>query len=174
MLPPIQTYGQGLEMVSAAEQTHHAIRGGSTGISHNVLLYGPMGMTPAPAKLTRNNMHDKLPPVPLSVPPRQAAFFGIQSVPVADGSGCFATICAPPCTGVPVPVSPRPVYPPARIAPLIAGLQGLPHGGLTALIERNDKVNEWEEQQRAKERANVVVKDGELSQAEKVEMEKRV
>ncbi|KAG8685310.1 hypothetical protein FRC09_014836, partial [Ceratobasidium sp. 395] len=84
------------------------------------------------------------------------------------------TICAPPRTAVPVPVSLRPVYPPAGIAPLIVNHQGLPHGGLTAPIECSNEFNEWKEQQRAKERADVVMKDGELSQAEKIEMEKRV
>ncbi|KAG8751362.1 hypothetical protein FRC12_012479 [Ceratobasidium sp. 428] len=173
-LPPIQTYGMGPDAMSVAEQTRRAMRGSGAGISRDVLLYGPAGVTPAPAELARNNVHDKLPPIPSSVPPRQATFFGVQSVPVADGSGRFATICAPPRAGVPVPVSSRPVYPPAGIAPLIAGHQGLPHGGLTAPIERGDEVNEWKETQRAKERADVVVKDGELSQAEKIEMEKRV
>ncbi|KAG8680027.1 hypothetical protein FRC09_018536, partial [Ceratobasidium sp. 395] len=173
-LPPLQTYGLGPDAMSVAEHTRRAMRGSGVGISRDVLLYGPAGVTPAPAELARNNVHDKLPPIPSSVPPRQATFFGVQSVPVADGSGRFATICAPPRAGVPVPVSSRPVYPPAGIAPLIAGHQGLPHGGLTAPIERGDEVNEWKETQRAKERADVVVKDGELSQAEKIEMEKRV
>ncbi|KAG9113679.1 hypothetical protein FRC07_007735, partial [Ceratobasidium sp. 392] len=173
-LPPLPSYGPGPETMSVAEQTRIAMRGGGTGISRDVLLYGPAGVTPAPAELARNNVRDKLPPIPSHVPPRQATFFGVQSVPVADGSGRFATICAPPRAGVPVPVSSRPVYPPAGIAPLIAGHQGLPNGGLTAPIERGDELAEWKEQQRAKERADVVVKDGELSQAEKVEMEKRV
>jgi len=170
-LPPIQSYGS--ETVSIGEQTRRAMRGGGA-ISRDVLLYGPAGVTPAPAELARNNACDKLPPVPSCVPPRQATFFGVQSAPVADGSGRFATICAPPRRGVPAPASSRPVYPPAGIAPLIAGHQGLPHGGLTAPIERGDQVAEWKEQQRAKERADIVVKDGELSQAEKLEMEKRV
>ncbi|KAF8593708.1 hypothetical protein BDV93DRAFT_566228 [Ceratobasidium sp. AG-I] len=72
------------------------------------------------------------------------------------------------------PIPSRPVYPPAGIAPLIAGYQGLPHGGLTAPIERGDEMLQWKEMQRAKERADVVVKDGELTVAEHVEMEKRV
>ncbi|QRV88280.1 hypothetical protein RhiJN_16298 [Ceratobasidium sp. AG-Ba] len=65
-------------------------------------------------------------------------------------------------------------YPPSGIAPLIVGHQGLPHGGLTALIDREEEVVEWKEMQRAKERADIVVKDGELSVAERVEMGKRV
>lgn len=64
----------------------------------------------------------------------------------------------------------RPVYPPSRIAPPIAGHRGLAHGGLTEPIERGDEVSEWKETQRAKERADIVVKDGELSAAEKSEM----
>ncbi|KAG8705171.1 alpha-tubulin [Ceratobasidium sp. 394] len=167
-LPPIQPYGE-----SMVEQTRRAMRGGNA-VSRDVMLYGPAGVTPAPTELARNNVCDKLPLVPSHIPPCQATFFGVQSVPVADGSGRFATICAPPRAGVPVPVSTRPVYPPAGIAPLIAGHQGLPHGGLTAPIERGDEVTEWKEQQRAKERADIVVKDGELSQAERLEMEKRV
>ncbi|KAG9090446.1 hypothetical protein FRC06_001082, partial [Ceratobasidium sp. 370] len=170
-LPPIQPYGP--ETVSVGEQTRCAMRGGAA-VSRDVLLYGPAGVTPAPAELARNNVCDKFPPIPSYAPLRQATFFGVQSAPMADGSGRFATICAPPRAGVPVPVSTRPVYPPAGIAPLIAGHQGLPHGGLTAPIERGDEVAEWKEQQRAKERADIVVKDGELSQAEKLEMEKRV
>ncbi|KAG8790710.1 hypothetical protein FRC12_011215 [Ceratobasidium sp. 428] len=145
------------------------MRGGSAGISRDVLLYGPEGLAPAAAKLARNNVHDKLPPIPSSVPPRQAMCFSVQSVPVAHGLGRFATICAPPRTGVPVPLSLHPMYLPAGIAPLIAGHQGLPHGGLTAPIKRGDKVNEWKEAQRAKEHADVVVKDRELSQAEEME-----
>ncbi|KAG8695490.1 hypothetical protein FRC09_009120 [Ceratobasidium sp. 395] len=114
-LPPIQTYGQGLATVSAAEEMRRAMRGGGAGISRDVLLYGPAGMTSAPTELARNNMRDKLPSIPSSVPPRQATFLGAQSVPVADGSGRFATICASPRVGVPVPSFSRPVY------PLIAG-----------------------------------------------------
>ncbi|KAG9081637.1 hypothetical protein FS749_007523 [Ceratobasidium sp. UAMH 11750] len=175
-LPPIRTLPltQPYGPESISEQTRRAMRGGGAVALRDVLLYGPAGVTPAPAELARNNMCDKLPPVPSHVPPRQATFFGVQSVPVADGSGRFVTICAPPRAGVPVPVSTQPVYPPAGIVPLIAGHQGLPHGGLTAPIKRGDEVAEWKEQQRAKERADIVVKDGELSQAEKLEMEKRV
>ncbi|KAG8692075.1 hypothetical protein FRC09_011468 [Ceratobasidium sp. 395] len=160
----------GLGAMLVAEQTHRAMCGSGAGISCGVLLYTPAGVTLAPAELARNNVHNELPPILSSVPPRQATFFGILSVPVANGLGHFMTICAPPRAAVPVPVSLRPVYPPAGIAPLI----GLPHGGLTAPIERGNEVNEWKEQQRAKERADVVMKDGELSQAEKIEMEKRV
>ncbi|KAG8680624.1 alpha-tubulin [Ceratobasidium sp. 394] len=167
-LPPIQPYGP----ESISEQTCRAMRGGGA-VARDVLLYGPAGVTPAPAELARNNVCNKLPPIPSHVPPRQATFFGVQSVPVANGLGRFATICAPPRAGVPVPISTRPVYPPAGIAPLIAGHQGLPHGGLTAPIERGDEATKWKEQQRAKECADIVVKDGELSQAEKLEMEKR-
>ncbi|KAG9122872.1 hypothetical protein FRC07_000566 [Ceratobasidium sp. 392] len=159
-LPPLPSYGPGPEIMSFAEQTRLAMRGGGAGISRDVLLYGPAGVTPAPAELARNNVRDKLPPIPSHVPPRQATFFGVQNMPVADGSRRFATICAPLRGGIPVPVSSRPVYPPAGIAPLIAGHLGLPHGGLTAPIERGDEVTEWKDQQRAKERANVVVKDG--------------
>ncbi|KAG8718462.1 hypothetical protein FRC09_012648 [Ceratobasidium sp. 395] len=53
-------------------------------------------------------------------------------------------------------------------------IRGLPHGGLTGPIERGDGVNEWKEKQRAREGADAVVKDGKLSQAEKVELENRV
>ncbi|QRW11298.1 hypothetical protein RhiLY_10297 [Ceratobasidium sp. AG-Ba] len=144
----------------------------SGAVSRDVLLYGPAGVTPAPAELARANLQDKLPVIASQVPGRQATFFGIQNVPVADGTGRFATMCAPSRPVVPTPT--RAVYPPAGIAPLIAGHQGLPHGGLTAPIEREDEVTEWKEMQRAKERADIVVKDGELSVAERVEMEKRV
>ncbi|KAG9095321.1 hypothetical protein FS749_010663 [Ceratobasidium sp. UAMH 11750] len=151
-LPPIPPYGE-----SVVEQTRQAMRGGGA-VLRAVLLYGPAGVTPAPAELARNNVCDKLPPVPSRVPPHQAIFFGVQSVPVADGSGRFATICTPP----------------RRCACPHVDSTSLPHGGLTAPIERRDEVTEWEEQQRAKERVDIVVKDGELSQVEKLEMEKRV
>ncbi|KAG8696908.1 hypothetical protein FRC08_006850 [Ceratobasidium sp. 394] len=92
-LPPIQPYGE-----SVVEQTRRAMRDGAA-VSRDVLLYGPAGVTPAPAKLARNNVCDKLPPVPSHIPPRQATFFGVQSVPVADGSGRFAMICTPQRAG---------------------------------------------------------------------------
>ncbi|KAG9087544.1 hypothetical protein FRC07_012791, partial [Ceratobasidium sp. 392] len=129
MLPPLPSYGPGLKAMLVAEQTRLAMRGGGTGISRDVLLYGPAGVTPAPAKLARNNARNKLSPISSHVPPRQATFLGVQSVPVAGAWGRFATICAPPRAGMPVPVSSRPVYPPAGIAPLVAGHQGLPRGG---------------------------------------------
>ncbi|KAG9099317.1 hypothetical protein FS749_001515 [Ceratobasidium sp. UAMH 11750] len=89
-LPPIQPYGE-----SAAEQTCRAMHSNAV-VSRNILLYGSAGVTPAPAELARNNMFDTLPPMPSHVPPRQATFFGVQSVPVANGLGRFATIlCAP-------------------------------------------------------------------------------
>ncbi|KAG9097202.1 hypothetical protein FS749_006843 [Ceratobasidium sp. UAMH 11750] len=116
MLLLIQPYGE-----SVVEQMRRVMRGGSA-VSRDVLLYGPAGMTLAPAELARNN-----------------------SVPVADSSGWFATICALLRLGVPVPVLTQPVYPPARIAPFIVGHQGLLHGGLTALIERSNEVAEWKE-----------------------------
>ncbi|CCO33498.1 hypothetical protein BN14_07577 [Rhizoctonia solani AG-1 IB] len=147
------------------------IYSGPTTISQDLLLYGPAGVTPAPAELQRNNVHDKLPPVPGFAPPRQATFFGIQNIPVADGNTRFATMCAPGIRPIP---SSRPAYPPSGLAPLVAGHQGLPHGGLTAPIERGDQVTEWKERQRAKERADIVVKDGDLSPAERAEMEKRI
>ncbi|KAG8712465.1 hypothetical protein FRC08_014536 [Ceratobasidium sp. 394] len=165
-LPPMQPYGE-----SVVKQTRRAMRAGGA-VSRDVLLYGPAGVTPAPAEPARNNICDKLPPVLSHVSPRQATFFGVQSVPVTDGSGRFATICAPPRAGVPVPVSTQPMYPLARIAPLIVGHQGLPHGELTAPIERGDKVAEWKDKRRTKERADIVVQGGGLSQAEKIEMEK--
>ncbi|KAG8794166.1 hypothetical protein FRC12_000346 [Ceratobasidium sp. 428] len=56
-LPPIQTYGQGLETVSAAEQTRRAMHGGGAGISHDVLLYGPAGVTPASTDSARSQQH---------------------------------------------------------------------------------------------------------------------
>jgi hypothetical protein len=71
----------------------------------------------------------------------------------------------------PVLASTWPVYPPAGIAPPIAGHQLLAHGKLTALIEHRDEVSESKGQQGAKERAGVVVKDGDLLTAEKSEME---
>ncbi|KAF8606177.1 hypothetical protein BDV93DRAFT_362720 [Ceratobasidium sp. AG-I] len=153
---------------AAAQQTRRAMRAGA--VSQDVLLYGPAGVTPAPAELARNNACDKLPPIPSVIPSRQATFYGIQNIPLADGSSRFATLGAPGMR----PIPSRPVYPPAGIAPLIAGYQGLPHGGLTAPIERGDEMLQWKETQRAKERADVVVKDGELTVAERVEMEKRV
>ncbi|EUC54820.1 hypothetical protein RSOL_074740, partial [Rhizoctonia solani AG-3 Rhs1AP] len=143
---------------------------GPTTIPQDVLLYGPAGVTPAPAELLRNNVHDKLPLVPAFAPPRQATFFGIQNIPVADGSTRFATMCAPGAR----PTSSRPAYPPAGLAPRVAGHQALAHGGLTAPIERGDTVSEWKERQRAKERADIVVKDGELGPEERAEMEKRI
>jgi len=167
-LPPIRTLPS---FTRVAQQTRRAMRDGAA-ISQDVLLYGPAGVTPALAELARNNVCDKMPPIPTQLPGRQATFFGIQNVPIADGSGRFATICAPGMRPVPVPV--RPVYPPSGMAPLIAGHQGLAHAGLTAPIERGDEMSDWKEQQRAKERADVVVKDGDLSAAEKSEMEKRV
>lgn len=87
------------------------MQGGS--VSQDVLLYGPAGMTPAPVELARNNACDKVPPILLYVPPRQATPFGIQNIPVANGSGRFAIICAP--SGVRAP--PRPVYSPAGLTP---------------------------------------------------------
>ncbi|KAG8785760.1 hypothetical protein FRC12_017208 [Ceratobasidium sp. 428] len=83
-LLPVQTYGMGPDAMSVAEQTRRAMRGSGAGISRDVLLYGPAGVTPAPAELARNNVHDKLPPIPPSVPPRRATFFAVQSVPFAD------------------------------------------------------------------------------------------
>ncbi|CAE6478911.1 unnamed protein product [Rhizoctonia solani] len=161
-LPPIQSF---------PPMSTQPIYTGPTTISQDVLLYGPAGVTPAPAELQRNNVHDKLPPVPAFAPPRQATFFGIQNIPVADGTTRFATMCAP---GARPATSSRPAYPPAGLAPLVAGHQGLAHGGLTAPIERGDEVNEWKERQRAKERADVVVKDGDLNPEERAEMEKRI
>ncbi|CAE7101634.1 unnamed protein product [Rhizoctonia solani] len=146
---------------------------GPTTISQDVLLYGPAGVTPAPAELQRNNVHDKLPPVPAFAPPRQATFFGIQTIPVADGNNRFATMCAPGVRSIPA-TSSRPAYPGAGLATLVAGHQALPHGGLTAPIERGDEVSEWKERQRAKERAAIVVKDGDLLPEERAEMEKRI
>ncbi|KAG8794236.1 hypothetical protein FRC12_000088 [Ceratobasidium sp. 428] len=102
------------------------MRGSGAGISRDVLLYGLVGVTPASVEFACNNVHDKLPPITSSVPPRQATFFGIQNVFVADGSGRFATTCAPPRAGVSVLAPSHPVYPPAGITPLIAGHQGLP------------------------------------------------
>ncbi|QRW24245.1 Formin-like protein 6 [Rhizoctonia solani] len=140
-LPPIQ---------SLPPMATQPIYPGPTTISQELLLYGPAGVTPAPAELQRNNVHDKLPPVPAFGPSRQATFFGIQNVPVADGTTRFATMCAP---GVrPVPSS-RPVYPPAGLG---------------------DQFNEWKERQRAKERADIVVKDGDLTPVERAEMDKRI
>ncbi|KAF8595236.1 hypothetical protein BDV93DRAFT_576123 [Ceratobasidium sp. AG-I] len=153
---------------AAAQQTRRAMRAGV--VSQDVLLYGPAGVTPAPAELARNNACNKLPPIPNVIPPRQATFYGIQNIPLADGSGRFATLGVPGMR----PIPSRPVYPPAGIAPLIAGYQGLPHGGLTAPIERGDEMLQWKETQRAKECADVVVKDRELTVAERVKMEKRV
>jgi hypothetical protein len=174
-LPPIRNLPNpvlaGLEPLGSgpvAQQTRRAMHAGT--VSQDVLLYGPAGVTPAPAELARNNAYDKLPPVPALAPPRQATFFGIQNVPLADASGRFATMCAPGVRPPPL----RPVYPPAGLASLVAGHQGLAHGGLTAPIERGDEVAEWKERQRAKERADIVVKDGELTPAERAEMEKRV
>ncbi|KAJ1305751.1 hypothetical protein OPQ81_010482 [Rhizoctonia solani] len=162
-LPPIQSFP------SMATTTSY----NPTTISQDILLYGPAGVTPAPAELQRNNVHDKLPPVPSFAPTRQATFFGIQNIPVADGNTRFATLCAPGIRPLPAMTN-RPAYPPAGLAPLVAGHQGLAHGGLTAPIERGDEVTEWKERQRAKERADIVVKDGELNAEERAEMEKRI
>jgi hypothetical protein len=145
---------------------------GGNAVSQEVLLYGPAGVTPAPAELARNNACDNLPPIPSSIPGCQATFYGIQNLPITDGSGRFAMICAPGMRPVPVPS--RLVYPPFGIAPLIASHQGLAHAGLTAPIECGDEMSEWKEQQRAKEHADVVMKGEELSAAEKDEMAKPV
>ncbi|KAG9120924.1 hypothetical protein FRC07_003338 [Ceratobasidium sp. 392] len=144
-LPPLPSYGSGPKAMLVAEQTRLAMCGGGTGISRNVLLYGPAGVTPAPAKLACNNARNKLPPILSHVPPRQATFLGVQSVPVAGAWGRFATTCAPPRAGVPVPVLSRPVYPPAGIVPLVAGHQGLPRGGRTTPIENGDELAECKE-----------------------------
>ncbi|KAF8602974.1 hypothetical protein BDV93DRAFT_544917 [Ceratobasidium sp. AG-I] len=58
-----------------------------------------------------------------------------------------------------------PCISPAGIASLIAGHHGLPHSGLTAPIKRGDDQIQSKEIQRAKERADVVVKDGELTRS---------
>ncbi|KDN36067.1 hypothetical protein RSAG8_11089, partial [Rhizoctonia solani AG-8 WAC10335] len=157
-LPPIQT----LPLMAQSIYTNT--------ISQDLLFYGPAGVTPAPAELQCNNVHDKRPPVLAFVPPRQATLFGIQNIPVADGSTRFATMCAPGAR----PTSSHPAYPPSGLAPLVAGHQGLAHGGLTAPIECGDDVAEWKERQCSKERADIVVKDGELGPEERAEMEKRI
>ncbi|KAF8594838.1 hypothetical protein BDV93DRAFT_565012 [Ceratobasidium sp. AG-I] len=55
---------------AAAQQTHRAMRAGA--VSQDVLLYGPAGVTPAPAELAHNKACDKIPPIPSAIPPRQA------------------------------------------------------------------------------------------------------
>ncbi|KAG9079937.1 hypothetical protein FRC06_007297, partial [Ceratobasidium sp. 370] len=112
-LPPIQPYGP--EAVSVGEQTCCAMQGG-TAVSRDVLLYGPAGMTLAPTELARNNVCDKFPLIPSYAPLRQATFFGVQSAPMADGSGQFATICVWVSL---YPFRLDPSTPPAGIAPLI-------------------------------------------------------
>ncbi|KAG9103541.1 hypothetical protein FRC07_009970, partial [Ceratobasidium sp. 392] len=62
-LPPLPSYGPGPKAMLVAEQTRLAMRGGGTGISRDVLLYGPAGVTPAPAELSRNNARNKLSPI---------------------------------------------------------------------------------------------------------------
>ncbi|KAG9096662.1 alpha-tubulin [Ceratobasidium sp. 370] len=137
--PPTHFYGP--KTVSVGEQTQR----GDAAIPPNILLYGPTAMTLAPARLTCNNACGKLPPAPSSAPPRQVTLFDIQSTPMADGSGRFATICVPLRVGTPTPVPTQLVYSLAEIALLIAGHQGLPHGGLTAPIEHGDEVANWKE-----------------------------
>ncbi|KAF8597033.1 hypothetical protein BDV93DRAFT_569872 [Ceratobasidium sp. AG-I] len=171
-LPPVRSFLPSAPVYpqsgTAAQQTRRATR--ARAVSQDILLYRPAGVTPAPAELARNNPCDQLPPIPNVIPPRQATFYGVQNIPVANGSGQFTTLGAPGMR----PIPSHPVYPPAGIAPLIAGYQGLPHGGFTAPIERGNKMFQWMETQHAKERADVVVKDGELTLAEHSELEKRV
>ncbi|KAG8724588.1 DNA-directed RNA polymerase II subunit rpb1 [Ceratobasidium sp. 395] len=69
--------------------------------AEGALLYSPAVTTPAPGELARKNMRNKLPPIPSSVPARQAIFFYVQSAPIADGLGRFATIYPPPSHGSP-------------------------------------------------------------------------
>jgi hypothetical protein len=78
---------------------------------------------------------------------RQATSSDMQSLPIAVVPGMR-----------PVPVPTGPVYSPSGIAPLIADDQGLPqrtYGSGQAQRRGSD----WQEQQRAKERGDVVVKD---------------
>ncbi|QRV89366.1 hypothetical protein RhiJN_17384 [Ceratobasidium sp. AG-Ba] len=63
----------------------------------------------------------------------------------------FATMYAPSCHVA--PISARSVYPPASVA-------------LTAPIDKEDEAAEWKEMQGVKGRADIVVKDGELSVAD--------
>ncbi|KAG9098440.1 hypothetical protein FRC06_006384 [Ceratobasidium sp. 370] len=130
---PIQPYGP--EAVSVGEQTGCVMRGG-TAVSRNVLLYGPVGVTLAPTELAHNNACDKFPPIPSYAPLCQATFFGVQSVPMADGSGQFATIC--------MWVSLHPFRldsstPPAGIAPLICLLDKTEMGRRPAICGRHSK-----------------------------------
>jgi hypothetical protein len=81
-LPPIRTL---LSFNQVAQQTRRAMRGGDHMVSQDVLLYGPAGVTPAPAELARNNACDKIPPAPSHIPGRQATFFGIQNLPIWTG-----------------------------------------------------------------------------------------
>ncbi|KAF8594495.1 hypothetical protein BDV93DRAFT_165840 [Ceratobasidium sp. AG-I] len=51
---------------AAVQQIHRAMRVGAA--SQDVLLYGPAGVTPAPAELARHSACDKLPPIPNVIP----------------------------------------------------------------------------------------------------------
>jgi hypothetical protein len=101
------------------------------------------------------------------VPPCQATFHSIQNLPIADGSGHFATMYVP--GQCPMPTCP--VYPPTGVTSLIAGHISLLQGGLTTPIECRDEMVQWKEVQHMKECANVVVTDGELTVAKLLEME---
>ncbi|KAF8610182.1 hypothetical protein BDV93DRAFT_568055, partial [Ceratobasidium sp. AG-I] len=96
---------------TAAQQTRHAMRAGA--VSQDVLLYGPAGVTPAPAELARNNACDKLPPLPNVIPSCQATFYGIQNIPVAHGSGRFTTLGAPGMRPI-LTILPPPLWPLGR------------------------------------------------------------
>ncbi|KAG8687893.1 hypothetical protein FRC11_006424 [Ceratobasidium sp. 423] len=150
-LPPIQ---------SLPPMSTQPIYTGPMTISQDVLLYGPAGVMPAPAEPQQNNVHDQLPLVPAFAPPHQATFFSTQNIPVANGDTQFATL--PSIHPIPA-TSSHPVYPPAGLAPLVASHQGLSHRGLTAPIEHKDEMADWKEHQHAKERADIVVNDGELT-----------
>ncbi|KAF8594514.1 hypothetical protein BDV93DRAFT_565337 [Ceratobasidium sp. AG-I] len=131
----------------AAQQTCRAMRAGT--VSQDGLLCGPASITPAPAELAQNNACGKLSPVPSVIPPRQATFFGIQNIPSPMAQVDSPLSVQPACALF--PLAPSTLLPESR-----------------CLL----RVTKWKETQRAKEHADVVVKDGELAVAERIEMEK--
>lgn len=160
-LPPVRSFMPPAAFPpsgAAAQQTRRAMR--SSAVSQDVLLGGPTGVTAAPADFARNNACDKLPPIPSMIPPRRATFFSIQNLPVADGSGLCATMCAPDQRPMPAPrVSSRRNH--------TANCQ--PHWLIAPPRSSGDGMNEWKETQRAANAWTLSRKVGELTVAERLE-----
>ncbi|QRV73904.1 hypothetical protein RhiJN_01918 [Ceratobasidium sp. AG-Ba] len=101
-LPPIRTLPPPIVTRDYIQPTISRDALQTSAVPRGISLYGPIGVTPAPAELARALPQDKTPILATQIPGRQPTFFGIQNMPVADGSGRFATMCAPP-----TPSSPR-------------------------------------------------------------------